>query len=88
MRKFLVLAMAALALLAGFVLPTEARGTAAPFCGIQWGSLPKQDLHYTTANITNLRAGRHASSIASWSTSGRAARAGRVPMPTATRCAT
>jgi hypothetical protein len=60
MRKFLVLAMAALALLTGFALPVAARGTAAPYCGIRWGSLPKQDLHYTTANITNLRAGRHA----------------------------
>jgi hypothetical protein len=60
MRKFLVLAMAALALLTGVALPVEARGTAAPFCGIRWGSLPEQDLHYTTAKITNLRAGRHA----------------------------
>jgi hypothetical protein len=60
MRKFLVLAMAALALLAGIALPVEAGGTAAPFCGIRWGSLPKQDLRYTSANITNLRAGRHA----------------------------
>jgi hypothetical protein len=60
MRKFLVLTMAALALLAGVALPVEARGTAAPFCGIEWGSLPKQDLRYTSAKITNLRAGRHA----------------------------
>ena len=60
MRKFLVLAMAALALLTGVALPVEARGTAAPFCGIRWGSLPKQDSHYTSAHITNLRAGRHA----------------------------
>jgi hypothetical protein len=60
MRKFLVLAMAALALLTGIALPVAARGTAAPFCGISWGSLPKQDSHYTSASITNLRAGRHA----------------------------
>ena len=60
MRKFLVLAMAALALLTGIALPVAARGTAAPYCGIGWGSLPKQDFHYTTATISNLRAGRHA----------------------------
>ena len=60
MRKFLVMAVAALALLTGVALPVEARGTAAPYCGIRWGSLPKQDSHYTSANITNLRAGRHA----------------------------
>jgi hypothetical protein len=57
MRKFLVLAMAALVLLTGMALPVAARGSAAPFCGIRWGSLPKQDSHYTTAHITNLRAG-------------------------------
>ena len=60
MRKFLVLVMAALALLTGIALPVGARGSAAPFCGIRWGSLPEQDSHYTTANITNLRTGRHA----------------------------
>jgi hypothetical protein len=60
MRRFLVLAMAALVLLTGIALPVAARGSAAPFCGIRWGSLPKQDSHYTTAHITNLRAGRHA----------------------------
>lgn len=59
MRKVLVLAMAALALLGGIALPVAARGTAAPYCGIRWGSLPKQDSHYTSASITNLRAGGH-----------------------------
>jgi hypothetical protein len=60
MRKFLVLAMAALVLLTGIAFPAAARGSAAPFCGIRWGSLPEQDAHHTTAKITNLRAGRHA----------------------------
>ncbi|HKA85033.1 MAG TPA: hypothetical protein VKD21_14270 [Acidimicrobiales bacterium] len=60
MRRLLVLAMAALALLTGIALPVAARGTAAPYCGIRWGSLPEQDSHYTSASITNLRAGRHA----------------------------
>jgi hypothetical protein len=60
MRRFSVLAVAALALLTAVALPAAARGTAAPYCGIRWGSLPKQDAHYTSANITNLRAGRHA----------------------------
>ncbi len=33
--------------------------TAAPYCGIYWGSLTKQDTDHTSAHITNLRAGRH-----------------------------
>ena len=33
-----------------------------PYCGIRWGSLPKNHLvsTYTTATVENLRAGRHA----------------------------
>jgi hypothetical protein len=53
-------ALAALALVTGVALPVEARSSAAPHCGIRWGSLPKQQSHYTSASITNLRAGRHA----------------------------
>ncbi|HZA77129.1 MAG TPA: hypothetical protein VE623_12155 [Acidimicrobiales bacterium] len=59
MRKFLVLAVAVLSLLGGVAIPAAARGSATPYCGIRWGSLPEQDSHYTSAMITNLRAGRH-----------------------------
>lgn len=59
MRKFLVLMVAALTLLCGVAVPVAARGRAAPYCGISWGSLPKEASPYTSAKLTNLRAGRH-----------------------------
>jgi hypothetical protein len=59
MRKFLVLAVAALTLLCGVAVPVAARGRATPYCGIGWGSLPKEAAPYTSARLTNLRAGRH-----------------------------
>ena len=39
-----------------------ARADAAPYCGIRWGSLAKQDSGRTVASdaLTNVRAGRHA----------------------------
>jgi len=59
MRKLFVLAAVALAV-AGVVVPAvSARSVGGPYCGIQWGSLPERDLHYTSAPITDLRAGRH-----------------------------
>jgi hypothetical protein len=44
---------------AGTAGTTSAARVAAPYCGITWGSLVKQDPAMTTAPITNLRAGRH-----------------------------
>lgn len=41
----------------GLVVPTAA--TAAPYCGITWGSLAKTSAPMTTAPITNVRAGQH-----------------------------
>jgi hypothetical protein len=47
---------------AGVVVPAvAARSVGGPYCGIRWGSLPKQDLDYTSAPITDLRAGGHRS---------------------------
>jgi hypothetical protein len=59
MRKLFVLAAVALTV-AGVVVPAvSARSVGVPYCGIRWGSLPEQDLHYTSASIANVRAGRH-----------------------------
>ena len=55
-RRWLATACAAGSVLT--VAPAATAG-AAPYCGITWGSLQKQDLDHTTAHITNLRAGRH-----------------------------
>ena len=59
MRRSMVLRVAALTLMCGVALPAVARGRAAPFCGITWGSLPKEAAPYTSAKLTNVRAGRH-----------------------------
>jgi hypothetical protein len=58
MRKFLVLAVA-LTLVGGIAFPAAALGRAAPYCGISWGSMPKEASPYASASLTNLRAGRH-----------------------------
>lgn len=50
-------ALAATALGLGLIAPTSAQ--AAPYCGITWGSLPKEAGGYSTAPLTNVRAGRH-----------------------------
>jgi hypothetical protein len=42
---------------AGLVVPSSV--SAAPYCGIYWGSGQKSDPDHTSATITNLRAGRH-----------------------------
>jgi hypothetical protein len=52
-----VLLLTLTALLLGLLAPAA---SAAPYCGITWGSLPKADERYTDAEITGLRAGRHA----------------------------
>lgn len=47
-----------LLLFAGLVLvPSPA--SAAPYCGISWGSLAKSVSSYSSAPVTNVRAGRH-----------------------------
>jgi hypothetical protein len=63
MRRIFVLTTSivtvALTMLLGL---TAATAEAEPYCGIQWGSLPKADHIYThtTAPITNMRGGQHA----------------------------
>jgi hypothetical protein len=68
MRKFLLATAVAVAAATGLPAVTAEAGTAgtagtarvaAPYCGITWGSVSKQDPAMTTAPITNLRAGRH-----------------------------
>jgi hypothetical protein len=59
MRKILVLAAVAIGVVGGLAPAVAARSSAAPFCGITWGSLAKTDPAHTTGPITNVRAGRH-----------------------------
>ncbi|MDQ3738789.1 MAG: hypothetical protein M3337_06435 [Actinomycetota bacterium] len=40
-------------------LPAATPSAAAPYCGIEWGSLAKDAPDQTPASITNVRAGRH-----------------------------
>lgn len=61
MRRFFV---PVVAVVLGCAVAVPAAGAtasvgAAPFCGLRWGSLAEQDDRHTSANITNLRAGRH-----------------------------
>lgn len=59
MRKFYAwLGAMALILSLGLIVPASA--TAAPFCGIYWGSLAKTDSSSTSAPIVDVRSGRHA----------------------------
>jgi hypothetical protein len=59
MRKLFVLAAVVLAVVSGLIPAVSAHVGGGPYCGIRWGSLPEQDPHYTSAPITNVRAGRH-----------------------------
>lgn len=52
-----VLATCALMLGLGVLAPTAA--SAAPYCGIRWGSLPETVSTTTSAQVENLRSGRH-----------------------------
>lgn len=52
--------LSAMLLIAGLGLVAPTAATAAPYCGIQWGSLAKTTTHSTTAPITNVRTGKHA----------------------------
>lgn len=52
--------LAAMALILGLGLIVPSSATAAPFCGIHWGSLAKTSSSSTTAPIVDVRSGRHA----------------------------
>jgi hypothetical protein len=51
--------LAVLLMIVGLGLVAPSSATAAPYCGITWGSLAKSSSRMTTAPITNVRAGRH-----------------------------
>lgn len=52
--------LASLLLIVGFGLVAPSSAAAASYCGITWGSLAKTSAPYSTATVTNVRAGRHA----------------------------
>ncbi len=52
--------LASLLLIVGFGLVAPAPASAAPYCGITWGSLAKTSTAQTSAPVVNARAGRHA----------------------------
>ncbi len=51
--------LASCAVLLGLGLLAPATATAAPYCGITWGSLPASATADTSAQVENLRSGRH-----------------------------
>ena len=57
MKKLRII-LAALALVAGLGLAVPGPASAAPYCGITWGSLTKSGGTLTTAAIANVRAGQ------------------------------
>ena len=57
MRK-VTIALLGLVLLGALLVPS-ASASAAPYCGITWGSLARSAGSYTAAPIDNARAGRH-----------------------------
>lgn len=59
MRRFLVVAAVLVGLVGGLAPAVAAGSTRAPYCGIRWGSVVKEDAAVTTGPITNVRAGRH-----------------------------
>lgn len=52
--------LAAMALILGLGLFVPSSATAAPFCGIHWGSLAKTNSSFTSAPVVDVRSGRHA----------------------------
>lgn len=59
MKKRVLSVLAACALLLGLGAIVPATASAAPYCGIRWGSLPESVTATTSAQVENLRAGRH-----------------------------
>jgi hypothetical protein len=63
MRRLFAIPVLAFALLAGTaasgLLPASASTASAPYCGITWGSLPKDNPTMGPQPITNVRSGRH-----------------------------
>lgn len=59
MKKRVLSVLATCALLLGLGMFAPATATAAPYCGITWGSLPESAAGMSSAQINNLRSGRH-----------------------------
>jgi hypothetical protein len=59
MRRLLML-LALLLAATSLGTTVSAAAATAPYCGIRWGSLPKQHAITSTAPMTNVRAGQHA----------------------------
>jgi hypothetical protein len=57
--KRLLTWLATLAIVAGLGLVAASSAQAAPYCGITWGSLPKDGGALSAAPLTNVRAARH-----------------------------
>ena len=58
MRRLLTL-LASLLVATSLGTAVSASAATSPYCGIRWGSLPKQHAITSTAPMTNVRAGRH-----------------------------
>ena len=56
---FVAMVVAFLALVGSLGLTSAASASAAPYCGIVWGSLTKSGSVETAPNLTGVRAGRH-----------------------------
>lgn len=59
MKKRILSALASGALLLGLGLVAPASAGAAPYCGIRWGSLPESSSGMSSAQVEDLRPGRH-----------------------------
>ena len=59
MKKRILSVLASGALLVGLGAVAPAAASAAPYCGIRWGSLPESVTATTSAQVENLRSGRH-----------------------------
>ena len=60
MKKRILSLLATCAMMFGLAMLTPATAVAAPYCGIYWGSLPESASGMSSAQIENLRTGRHA----------------------------
>ncbi|TDE97385.1 hypothetical protein EXU48_04105 [Occultella glacieicola] len=59
--KRLITVLLSLVLGAVLLVPAGTAATAAPYCGIRWGSLPESDATMSSHSwLTNVRTGRHA----------------------------
>jgi hypothetical protein len=58
MKKALIVVLSFMFVVAG-VFATTPQASAAPYCGITWGSLPKHGGGMSTVPLTNIRTGQH-----------------------------